>query len=164
MEEDYKNLAVEIANLLVRLRRVDIGRFLEFIRENYSDELAIRVEAMASTAFPREKKIVPKTEGKLRSEWEIYAPEIRAVLSDLTFLPTDEDLVSFLSTVLGVGRLRLLPRSDGREKIIDWALHKIGKLRPRERQLIYRNMRQMFLRRRDSSLSDWADILSKPRR
>lgn len=163
MEEVYKILMADAATLSSRIRQVNPIDFLRFVKENGSiDDFEIIELLVGLSNRGRERSIKEPSRNEKR-ERDIYAREIRAILSDNEFLPTKGDLLILLSAVVGEVPAGLAKKS-GRDSVVDWAVRHISESPAAERQSRYRAIRQIFLRKRDSSLKDWAEILSKSSR
>lgn len=161
VDELYKILAFDAMTLLSRIRKVNTARFLDNVKKRGSVEEIVAVETILqaiSQTTPPTKRPSSKSDA---AEQDIYARELRAILSDTSFLPTKRELLLLLGATIG-DLPGSLAKKASRDAVVDWAVRRIAESPPNERQLRYRSIRQMFLRKRDSSLQDWADILSKP--
>ncbi|MCH6484884.1 hypothetical protein MMG85_15135 [Pseudoxanthomonas sp. LH2527] len=161
MDEQYEILGAEILLLIRKLAGVSRADFLSFVEEFYGREEAYRIRGVFLAAKRRSDAVQSFSEPASDRAWEIYSREIRAIISDTSFLPTKTDLLNFLDGIVGEIPDSLV-RKAGRDAVVDWAVKRIANFPEKERKARYSSIRQSFLRRRDSSLSDWADILSKP--
>lgn len=162
MEPDYKSLAAAISSVIERLSTVDLTSFLKFVQKNYPDDAASSIARFANCSRSEKKKARSKIQQNSDSEtWGIYRREIQAILSDTSFLPGRGDVLRILEIVLNCEIPKSIEKKGSRDAVIQWGIRKLGEQPLDSRQAAYRVIRQAFLRRRDSSLGDWADILSK---
>ncbi|WP_146095199.1 hypothetical protein [Xanthomonas arboricola] len=161
MDEHFKALAFDAIMFARRIQEIDEKIFLRFVEKNCTSDDAASIRALVQAISPKVSRSKNNSTPKKAPEKDVYLLETRAILADLDFLPNRRDLLILVGAVFGEIP-DFLAKKGSREAIIDWALRQMTRGAVKERQIRYRMLRQIFLRKRDSSLQDWADIISKP--
>lgn len=160
MDERFKVLAFDAIAFARRIREQDVPAFLSFVEKNCSSEELATIRALVnSVSDGRSVKRATEPSGIFGTD--VYEREIRAILSDVSFLPGKRDLLLLLRTIFG-NIPEGLSKKGSRDALVDWAIRQITHASSAERVAKYRALRQLFLRKRDSSLQDWAEIITKP--
>lgn len=163
MDDSFKVAAFEAILFARRIKSVDVSEFLRFVEKTCAPEEVATIRALVYAVIEKKPEQKRAAKQKFGAAQDVYAREIRAILSDVNFLPAKRDLLYCLRAVFGPVP-DSLAKKGSRDAIVDWALRELSLGSESERHSKYRAIRQMFLKRRDSSLQDWADIFSKPSR
>ena len=161
VDEQYKILAFDALAFARRLKSEDVSKFLQFVERNCSADELVVIRALVQAAASKKPLMRQLVVKRGAAEQDVYTREIRAILSDTEFLPSRRDLILLINAVVGDIPDGLVKKGS-RDSIVDWAVKAVAGAADSDRQSKYRSIRQIFLRKRDSSLKDWADILSKP--
>jgi hypothetical protein len=91
---------------------------------------------------------------------EPIARELKAMLEDIEFVPSKQDLLQIIRTYFQ-GRVSVRPdNKDSRQELASKAVNAFRQMTDSEKQSVYGSLRRSYLRDRKSGLREWADIIT----
>lgn len=127
------------------------------------ERLAIEIEVAEVSAPPRPLAHGDASASSLtgtNSTMDDVAREIAAILHDTQFAPTRRAVVDLAESFLLPQGMLAWSGKDSRRELVRKVLAAMTRLPPSERSTAFERLRREYLRGRQSSLTEWSDVIS----